>query len=446
MKKDFDFTNINIADYENIDITLDDIKKEKMKRNLRNTIKRNKSRKRVIAASVALFTLATTVGITSQPVLAQKLPILDNLYKSLGFYEKYLPESDYIGKTVSGDGVTVTLENIIGTKHVIKVALKVEGSGTPVYLNANLKGVESEGSMGGAYNIDDNTNMQVIELISKKGFPKRGKLELNIGSVDSDLNEKLILDVDFSNSYNKSFKQDLNIDVVSNNNTLKLKGMEATPIGTLLEFESNEISHEDGINLKIDDKIYQCLGGTFGDKESTYIMCPQATYEDVKDYKEISLIQYKYDRSKTSNEELAELTDEELEERKYKITDEELELIKRMDSFEKAEKNGVSYTKEIVFSNGNKAEIYDVKREKDIVTAYLKGDDSKQILAVALSLMMISWNEDNTRGMFLNRVIETNEGYAVEFSAAQGEKVNIEFGAYSLELTADRIGDEIKLN
>lgn len=444
MKKDFDFTNINIEDYEKIDIKLDDIKKGKMKSNLRNTIKRNKSRKRMIAASVAFFTLATTVGITSQPVFAQKLPILDSLYKSLGFYEKYLPESDYIGKTVSGDGVTVTLENIIGTKHVIKVALKVEGSGTPVYLNANLKGVESEGSMGVAGTIDDNTHMEVINLVSKKGFPNRGKLEINISSVDSNLNETLTLDVDFSSNYNKSLKKEIDTTIKSEDKDMKIKGMESTPIGTLLEIEGYDITQPDWINLKVDDKIYQGIGGMFGDEKSTYVIYPQATYEDVKDCKKISLIQDIYPTNVESNEEISKLTDEELAERNVKYTQRELELTKVMDSFQKAEKSGVSYTKEIVFNNGNKAEIYDVKRENDIVTVYLKGNDSKQLLAVALKMSM--WNEDNTRARFLNRVIETTEGYAVEFSVVNGEKVNVKFELDSLALTAENIRNEIKLN
>ena len=83
---------INSFDYEDINISLSDIKKEKMKRNFKKTIIRNKNRKRIIAATT-IVALTGSFTLTNESVLAKVNNIgrkIENfLYKEEDSFEKY---------------------------------------------------------------------------------------------------------------------------------------------------------------------------------------------------------------------------------------------------------------------------------------------------------------------------------------------------------------------
>jgi hypothetical protein len=431
------FDDINLDEYNSIDISFSKEQKTVIKKTLRKQLmKRETKIKRnwlVAAAALALITILVVSNGSS--ALAEVMPAFNKLYTSLGFKQEYLKESTYIGKTYEENGIKITLENLIGTKHIIKVALKVEYSDKVkrseeplVFLTSNYEG-KTGGSAGGIKNIDENTKLNVMNFMSDEGFPSKGNLKITAQS--EKFKETMVWDikVDFSKNFEGSIYKNV---TMTKDIGITIDSIEASKIGTIISTNKDYHSVKGtSYFIKVDNKLYNALGfGWSTDYEKKNYTVEESINNDViKHAKKISLVAHSVDNSIKNS--FDNMTKEEGN-KHYE------DLGRKINSFPKAETNGVTYTKEITFNNGNKAEIYKVERENGKLRVFVKGDDKKQLFDLVSNL------RTNT-GDLGKSIEETTDGWIAEFDDITSDKVTIEMVNGVLEWTGDYSVDESEL-
>lgn len=128
------FNEIKFEEIElnNIEEEVDIIQKDRIKKNLNNKIKgENRSNKLKYISIAAAITLVFSIGVvTTSPTFAKNIPvlnsmiqILNNKYGNKGDYAKY---SEIINKSVSNNGITITINEVIAddSKLIIGYTLK----------------------------------------------------------------------------------------------------------------------------------------------------------------------------------------------------------------------------------------------------------------------------------------------------------------------------------
>ena len=166
------------SELNNMEEEVDIIQKERIKKNLNNKIKReNRSNKLKYTSVAAAITLVFSIGIvTASPTFAKNIPVLNSIIQTLnnkygnkGDYAKY---SEIINKSVSNNGITITINEVIAddSKLVISYTLKsdkkikdLEVFGLGRFLKINGKTFSSGGSSLGQH-IDDYTYIGSEEI------------------------------------------------------------------------------------------------------------------------------------------------------------------------------------------------------------------------------------------------------------------------------------------
>ncbi|SDP71187.1 DUF4179 domain-containing protein [Clostridium gasigenes] len=457
-----EFENINLDDYKNIEVEMNDIKKAKMKKTLRVEIIRRKRKKRKTLAIAASLTFIMTLGIISQPAVAQNIPIINSMYQKMGFSEKYLPVTKYVGESVEENGIKVTVDNIAASERVIRISVKVESENeifknpsSLIHMIGSVNGI-SVGSGGSAYNIDKKKYVEVIELSSIEGFPSAGTVKLNMFSETYKINQSIELNVDFTDSYKNNIKKEVTME--SNNGEYKVVELEGTSLGTFLKVENCKIEGGDGskgILLKIDDKIYR--NGSFSsDGEIAYLSCPDVVYDDIKNAKNISAIEYKNEdgavvfgggvKSTLVNSEwvsVPTMTEEETEvKNKLFVEHMEKERIAKESSPKKI-KDNVEYISELISQDGNKVNITNVERKDGKIKIYIDGDERNDILRVANDTFICDDNNKNYQ--FPELIRENREGYIIEFEDSIEGKVKVDMKDMLINKHGLRFEEEEKL-
>ncbi|AUM93964.1 TPA: DUF4179 domain-containing protein [Clostridium botulinum] len=194
----FDESELNSMD-EEVDI----IQKERIKKNLNNKIKRESRFNKLKYTSVAAaITLAFSIGIvTASPTFAKNIPVLNSIMQILnnkyGTKVDYAKYSEIINKSVSNNGITITINEVIAddSKLVISYTLKsdkkikdLEVFGLGRFLKINGKTFSSGGSSLGQY-IDDYTYIGSEEIHTSIPEDKKFNVDLNITEV-SDIKGK----------------------------------------------------------------------------------------------------------------------------------------------------------------------------------------------------------------------------------------------------------------
>ncbi|BCZ47829.1 hypothetical protein psyc5s11_38960 [Clostridium gelidum] len=130
--------NINLDDYEKED--LNDIEKKKIKANFRKSISKNKSHKRnMIVAGVALaFTVTlfgTNVGANALTNVL-KIAGVEDIGSFLGIYKNLDEYKTVINKSITDNGITIKLNEVIVDGNEINVSYNISS-------DEKLKNVES---------------------------------------------------------------------------------------------------------------------------------------------------------------------------------------------------------------------------------------------------------------------------------------------------------------
>ncbi|HDK7176449.1 TPA: DUF4179 domain-containing protein [Clostridium botulinum] len=435
--KNIDFQDVDLEEYNSIDIKFSNKEKEDIKKKLRKKIIKRKNKRKELVASIALVLTLVLLFSNANGVVANVVPTFNKIYESLGFKSKDLPHSVYIGKSYEENGIKVTLENLVGTKHVIKVALKVQysdkwkKSNRPlVHFAYGFEGKLDTGSSGGLKNIDENTELMVIDFSSYKELPSKGNFKIE--AVSDGFKKPLVWDmkVDFSKNFKDTIEKQVTI---SKNIGVNINHIEANILGIIIKNNNwlVALSNGDTYYLKLDNKIYPIFGSEWTSEKEDYIFTflQNVNYNSIKNSKNISFIKHSIERSKKID------SNKMIKEEEIKYYD---KIEKQLNNIPKEEESGVLYTKNITFNNGNRAEIYNIERKGGKIRVYVKGNDKKQVFNMFSSLY-------TSTGILVQSIEETNVGYIAEFDDISRDKVTIKMTVDILDCTGNYKEDKSEI-
>ncbi|MGL5353353.1 MAG: hypothetical protein ACRDA5_08495, partial [Clostridium sp.] len=293
--------------------------------------------------------------------------------------------------------------------------------------------------------IDKNTKLSVVTINSIQNMPENGRLKIKAMNEKYDFNETFKLDVNFSESFSKIIRKD--IETETEIQGVNIYSLKASTIGSVLEVSSESFDKvNSNLYLKVDGKIYASYS-YFGDKDKGYLEYEELLYDDIVNAKDVSVIKYNYN-GPVENIIVDENYNMELEDKKrHEETREVREENERIYSeAEKETKNDVTYVKEINYINGGKAEIYNCERENGLINIYIKGTTKKEALILASHIGLYTGGGDTFMTADKNKIIETEEGYIVEFKDSLQGNINL-LGDHPVQFGTDIeiFGDEVKL-
>lgn len=149
MKKDiYDLLNDidnQIDTFENIDITSNDLKnwKQSFASKKKPSVKKHTWKKYVAAAAAFVLILGGSCAPVRQNVYAQSQQIMESLSTLLGVKEDLSPYSTVVGKSVSKDGITVTLNEVLLDGNSLIFSYKTQVKDAATLKNLNLKTIDA---------------------------------------------------------------------------------------------------------------------------------------------------------------------------------------------------------------------------------------------------------------------------------------------------------------
>ncbi|WP_270563898.1 DUF4179 domain-containing protein [Clostridium beijerinckii] len=369
-----------------------------------------------------------TMGALEMPALAA-----DNVQATSSYISSttsaaatYKDYSVDINKSVTQNGLKVTLEKVTVTKHKLNAVIKVEST-QPFDKTKNdnsiiqlLYGETQRGgeSMSTDF-IDDKTLLITIDQDTHDGeFPKSGDLRLDVVFPNYKVNIGMDANEDFSGLFNNIIEKDLSTKISGSDRTLDK--LESDVLGTTVTYSEPQKDHDDrymdsSMILKVGDKMYKLTssGSSSDDKviKGRY-ESKSATYDILKEQKDISVIPL------TCN-----------------ITWDEFrkahENGNKKEDTNKQTTNNVTYSKSFDFSDGSKGEIYNIERNDNTVKVYCKGSSEKASLLMASSMSMYYnftegqvyySNYDSDKNMSFYKDPNVALGYIVEFNNVEKDK------------------------
>lgn len=130
-----------IDTFENIDITSTDLKnwKQSFASKKKASLKKHTWKKYVAAAAAFVLILGGSSAPVRQNVYAQSRQIMERLSTLLGVEEDLSPYSTVVGKSVSKNGITVTLNEVILDGHSLIISYKTKIKDNATLKNLNIK-------------------------------------------------------------------------------------------------------------------------------------------------------------------------------------------------------------------------------------------------------------------------------------------------------------------
>jgi hypothetical protein len=158
----------------------------------KNVYGRIEKTKVAIVACVAF--LMFVVGISYvNPTLAAQIPVLNPIVQMLGFRGDYAEYSNIVNKTVTHNGKSFTInsvvcyDNILIIGYTAKSNTKMHSTGPLFFPTYKVNGKWlNVGSAGGGQNLDDNTAIGTIEIMSDTMIlPDKFKFEMSFNAIDN---------------------------------------------------------------------------------------------------------------------------------------------------------------------------------------------------------------------------------------------------------------------
>ncbi|MFD3158535.1 DUF4179 domain-containing protein [Haloimpatiens sp. FM7330] len=440
-----DYVDVKEEDFNYVDVEINEIEKKRIKKNIRKKILHKKKAKGKIIAAAGILGFAIFSGIILyKPAFAKDFPIFDVIYEKLGYYKEYNDYTEYIGKSKKSNGYTFTIEKLVGTPNKIVLAVKIH-SDKPFkkqpdvgYKNNFFPSVQYEGTTwdsggSGCNLIDKNNLLAVYEVESMSGFPKRGKMKINIQSFEDNNDNtsvKFNFKVDFSSSYEKTISKKIN-KVIGNGT--KIEKINSSILGTFIFMDNSNNDKEQPVLLKLDENIYSF--NSYGSKyKKACFFFPKVTYKEMKEAKRISIIPINRDFNEGDDKwnKSMEKINKLLEKKKVSI------------------QNKVRYYKTLTFTDDTKGEFYKIERKNNKVKLYFKSD--KHTLEFLSKLVLSDYAEDKDSESFISNLywgyvykdINTKNGYVVEFDDINDNKeLELVFFRSGLIVDGQSIGKEI---
>lgn len=410
-----------------------------------------------IALGIAAVMLGT--GIMETPVYADDSMQVLNSKTNITTSAAVSMEKDYsinINKSAMQNGIKVTVDKALATKHKLKVVLKIESEKSLEKMRHEQTIFEvtygdqmfrSHTNSPFQY-INDNTMLVSLEKDNYENeYPEKGEMRVDVVLSDFKVNIGMDIPVDFSQSFKNVIEKDISGKVPEFDYTLKR--LEADPMGTRISYTKPQVNDEiegkenynfnSKILLKAGDKIYRTeSNGTFSgqnNEQSGNYESQALTYDKIKDEKDISLIPV---ICNISWKELSKLHGQDINNKNTNI-----------DTI-----NNVNYDKSFNFNDGSKGEIYNIERNDNSVKVYCKGESEKESLMIASNLSLhyeyVEGKNDNSFYRDENVVCYKDSkeklGYIVEFNNVEkGKKAELSFDQLIKYIDKYKLEDEIKL-
>lgn len=413
----------------------------------------NKKLRKILGLVLGVSVFMTSLGLGQVKALAD-----DNVNKNSEIHQNTNSKNvkDYsinINKTVEQNGFKITLDKVIGTKHKVKVQVKIESSnpiGKENYNNliSEITFGKSNCFSGGAESckmINDKTLLLTKEKeIDDEEFPEKGELRVDIVIPNYKINVGIDANVDFSESFKNTLKKDVNTKIPEFD--FNIDNMESDVMGTTINYSSQWEENEELINsphscilVKYGDKMYKINRHGSSSSESGEVNgqleCKALTYDKIKDANECSIIPISCDISYDEENKI--------------YGDSIMEYYKKQDSM-KVTLNNVKYIKSFEFDNGSKGEIYNIERNDNTVKIYCKGNTEKESLLMA-SNMYVNCELDNDnydcdRNMSFYKDPNDELGYIVELDNIIKDKIiDVNFNLAISKIDKYEIGNEVEL-
>lgn len=188
-----------IDTFENIDITSNDLKnwKQSFTSKKKASVKKHTWKKYVAAAAAFVLILGGSSAPIRQNVYAQSQQIMESLSTLLGVQEDLSPYSTMVGKSVSKNGITVTLNEVILDGHSLIISYKTKVKDNATLKDLNIKHItelpiDIDVTIGG-HNIVDSLGSSSTP-IDKLTSISESEIQLNDSSV---LSEKSNFTINF---------------------------------------------------------------------------------------------------------------------------------------------------------------------------------------------------------------------------------------------------------
>lgn len=408
---------------------------------------------KVLGSIIGVMGFMLAVGILEVPAYAEdNLQVISTKIESTTSagvnYKDYYVN---VNKTMEQNGLKVTLEKVLATKHKLKAIVKVESSKAfdkDKHDNSIIQLIYGENNFGGggmSYdNLDDKTILITIEKDNNEGeFPKKGELRLDVVYPQYKVNIGMDADVDFTGSFDNVIEKDIEEKVSGSDRTLK--NLDVDVLGTTLSYTEPSKDNDDrfvdsSIILKAGDKMYKLRssGSSSDDKETkgTY-ESNAAVYDKVKDQNNISLMPLSSD-----------------------ITWQEIKKIYEDNKGKEAESKvtvaNVEYEKSLNFSDGTIGEIISIERNDNSVKVFCKGASDKASLLMASNMRMyykftedtnnyINYDSENYMSFYKDP--KEALGYIVEFDNIEKDKaLALDIDSNIKLINRYKAGEEIKLS
>ncbi|MFW2490454.1 DUF4179 domain-containing protein [Clostridium chromiireducens] len=412
----------------------------------------NKKISKLLGPILGVMGFMLAIGVLESPVLAA-----DNVQATSTYIDSTTSSATYkdysinVNKSVIQNGLKITLEKALATKHKLNAVIKVE-SAQPFDQTKNdnsivqlLYGENHFGGQGMSSNyIDDKTLLITIDQDNnEEDFPENGDLRLDVVFPNYKVNIGMDASVDFSESFKKTIEKDISTKISGSDCTLNK--LESDVLGTVVTYKEPPKDHEDrymdsSMILKVGDKMYKLRSsGSSSDSQGikgTY-ESKAATYDILKDQKDISIIPLSCD-----------ITWDEFRKSHENNNTKEYESKETI--------NNVRYLKSFDFSDGSKGEISNIERNDNSVKVYCKGTSEKASLLMASSMSIYyQFVEGQTNytdydsDKYMSFYKDPNDalGYIVEFNNVKKDKaLELIFRENIEQIDRYNIGNEIQVS
>lgn len=419
----------------------------------------NKKISKVLGPVLGVMGFMLAIGVLNIPASADDNVQVDSAYTSstttaaATTYE-YKDYSINVNKSIEQNGLKVTIDKAVATKHKLKVVVKVE-SKQPFDQEKSdnsivqvLYGEDHYNGESMSYDYsDDKTLLITIDQDIDEGeFPEKGELRLDVVFPRYKVNIGMDAAVDFSKLFEIGIEKDISAKISESDCTLNK--LESNVLGTTISYSEPEKDHEEGypdssMILKVGDRMYKARHSSSSSSDDRVINgtyeAKAATYDRIKDQKDISLIPIICNVSYDEMDKIYENID-------FKEEDTNKEKI-----------DNVSYIKNFNFSDGSKGEIYNIERNDNSVKVYCKGSSEKASLLIASNVDMYyqftedqvnyrSYDSDSYTSFYKDP--NNDFGYIVEFdNVDKDEAINLAVYNRSIQLIDKyKIGDEIQVS
>lgn len=419
----------------------------------------NKKLSKILGPVLGTMVFMSAIGILEVPVLADDNVQADSIASASVNNSEYKDYSITINKSVTQNGIKVTADKAIGTKHKLKVTLKIESEqplekvkhGNSIYELTYGNGNNNYMHTNYSYEyVNDKTMIVTLEKDNFQGeYPAKGEMRVDLALSKYKVNIGMDILVDFTEAFKDTIEKDVSGKIPEFDYTVNK--LEADAMGTRITYsepktdedradKSDKLWHSVMI-LKVGDKMYTTDShgsymGEDGVKTGNY-ESKIATYYKVKDEKNISIIPM-----------ICNITWEELS----KINDLDM---KKEENIDKETINNVSYEKYFKFADGSKGEIYNIERNDNSIKVYCKGESEKESLLMATNIEMhyqhiegqnnnVFYNSDDNKSFYKDP--KESLGYIVEYENVEKDKgVDLILDSIIKNIDRYKLEDEIKL-